>query len=336
MAVLGVGLAGCGVSEQPGKTSVEDTGQAGGSLVIYSGHSDNVLGPLVKSLEEATGVKVEVRYGDDAQLPAQILAEGAGTEADLFFLKDASGFGPLVEAGRLQTLPQKTLRRVPAKYHGKDGTWVGVFGGVRVLVYDPGQVGQVPTSVAELVDTRWKGKVGYAPSKESFQFLVTAMRNAWGDQKTRQWLEAMKANGSKAYMDNTDLLDAVDRGEVALGLIQQVFWHSKVAEVGQDKVRSRIAFLADDDLGGIIKVTSVGIPEGSDRVEAARKAVAYLLSPSAQKYFAEVRKQYPLIGRAITTQDLPSLDSVQGTNMDLSDPDSLVKTQQLLREVGML
>lgn len=336
VAGLTVGLAGCSSSEEASKTSAEGAPEGDGYLVIYSGQTESYLGPIIKNLEEATGLRVDVRYGDDAQLPAQILAEGVRTEADLFFLKDASGFGVLVEAGLLQALPQASLDHVPAKYRAKDGTWVGLFGGIRVLAYDPGQVSQVPKSVSELTDPRWRGKVGYAPSKESFQFLVTAMRVAWGEEKARQWLHALKANDSKAYEDNTTLVAAVDRGEVSLGLVQQYFWYKKVAEGGKDKVKVRIAFLSDGSLGSIIKVTSVGIPKGSDQTEAASKAVDYLLGPQAQKYFADGRKQYPLSAGVVTAEPLPPLDSMQGPEMDLSDSDSLKKTQELLNELGLL
>ena len=78
--LFSITLAGCGST--PGTTSERDPSEA---LVVYSGRNEQFVGPILADVEKAVGTKVEVRYGNTAELAAQLLEEGDRTEADLFF-----------------------------------------------------------------------------------------------------------------------------------------------------------------------------------------------------------------------------------------------------------
>jgi iron(III) transport system substrate-binding protein len=306
------------------------------ALDIYSGRNENLVGPLLEDLEKATGLKVQVRYGDSAELAAQIQEEGAKTRADLFFSQDAGALGALTKAGRLQRLPQQSLNRVAARFRAKDGTWVGLSGRARVFAYHPQQVPQPPKSVFELTGPAWRGRVGWAPTNASFQAFVTGMRVTAGEARTRQWLTAMKAAGTKTYNNNILALEAVDRGEIALALINHYYWYEEAAEKGQSGMRARIAFVKGGDPGGLINVAGIGVLAQTPRRAAAQQAVDFLLGRQAQTYFAQETKEYPLLAGVPTDRGLPPLNSLDGPEIDLSSLDSLERTLTLLREVGLI
>ncbi len=308
----------------------------GASLTVYSGRNENLVGPLIDKLKTATGLDVQVRYGDSAELAAQILEEGDNGRADLFFSQDAGALGALSKAGRLAAIPQATLDKVPAAYRGGDGTWVGVSGRSREIVYDPREVPAPPQSVLDLTKAEHKGQVGWAPTNASFQSFVTALRVLNGEDKAKQWLEDMKANDTKVFPNNGAILDAVDAGEIRFGLINHYYWFEKIAEKGESAVPSKLAFLPGGDPGALVNVAGVGVLKTSANAEAAQKAVDFLLSPEAQKYFADETKEYPLIGGVATAPGLPALDSLKGPDLDLSRLDSLAQTLALLQDVGLV
>ncbi|MEU4463454.1 iron ABC transporter substrate-binding protein [Streptomyces sp. NPDC024017] len=327
-------LAACGSDDKGGGDEGADS-----SLVIYSGRNEKLVKPLLDKLEKAVGVKVEVRYGDSAELAAQILEEGDRTKAGLFFSQDAGALGALSKEGMLQKLPQGTLDEVDETYRGSGGDWVGLSGRVRVIAYNPAKVGadEVPDSVFDVVEPEWKGKVGFAPTNASFQAFVTGMRVLKGDDVTRKWLQDLKANGAKTYAHNLATLDAVESGEVSLGLVNHYYWYERVAEKGEDKVNAKLHFLPGKDPGALINVAGAGILKDGGQSEAAQKAVDYLLSKEAQTYFADRTKEYPLAaGVTSTVEGLPAFESLQSPDIDLGKLESLQETLAMLQDVGLV
>lgn len=307
-------------------------------LVIYSGRNQGLVEPLLQKLEKAIGTKVEIRYGDSAELSAQILEEGDQTEAGLFFSQDAGALGALSKEGRLATLPQPTLDKVDQAYRSDKGDWVGVSGRVRVLVYHPGKVPTPPASVHDLVKPEWKGKIGYAPTNASFQAFVTGMRVLEGDDATRTWLEGLKANSPKTYGNNTDVLTAVDSGQVSIGLLNHYYWYERVAEKGEAGVTARVHYLPAGDPGGLVNVAGVGLLKGAGEKESeyAQKAAEFLLSEEAQRYFADETKEYPLAAGVSQAKGLPTLDSLDPPKIDLGKLDSLKETLAMIQGVGLV
>lgn len=327
-------LAACGSEDKDGKSRSSDS-----SLVIYSGRNEKLVKPLLDKLEKAVGTKVEVRYGDSAELAAQILEEGDRTKAGLFFSQDAGALGALSREGMLQKLPQATLDEVDDAYRGSDGDWVGLSGRVRVIAYNPDKAaeGEVPDSVFDVVKPEWKGKVGFAPTNASFQAFVTGMRVLKGDDVTRKWLEDLKANGAKTYAHNLATLDAVEAGEVSLGLVNHYYWYERVAEKGENKVNAKLKFLPGKDPGALINVAGAGILKDSGQGATAQKAVDYLLSKEAQRYFADETKEYPLAaGVTSKVEDLPPFESLESPDIDLGKLESLQETLAMLQDAGLV
>ena len=61
---------------------------------------------------------------------------GRPRPADVFFAQDPGSVGSVEQAGRLATLPQPLLDRVPERFRDPDGHWVGTSGRVRVVAYN--------------------------------------------------------------------------------------------------------------------------------------------------------------------------------------------------------
>lgn len=328
-SVLGF-VAGCGSAD--GDEGVDES-----QLVVYSGRQEALVQPVIDDFEDETGIEVSVRYGNTAQLAAQILEEGDRTRADVYFAQDGGALGALAKGDMLAELPSDLLATVDARYRSSDGTWIGTSGRSRVIVYDPDQLteDEVPDTVFDLTDPQWKGKVGISPSNASFEAFVTAIRIMEGDDRAREWLEGMASNDVQLFDNNVLILNAAEDGVIALGLINHYYWYEQVAEEGLDAVPARLKFLPGGDPGALVNVAGVGVLEGTDREDDALRFARYLLEEHAQTYFAEVTKEYPLIDGVPVAEGLPPLESLQAPGIDLSDLDTLEETLQMIEDAGL-
>ena len=328
-----------GTSSSPSSTvaSPGATGQVGGTLTVYSGRSEELVAPAIESFRKQTGVDVKVRYGESSELAATILEEGANSPADVFFSQDAGALGALSEAGRLGAIRPDLLERVRSQFRSPKGEWVGVTGRARVLAYDPRAVKEadLPTSVLELTDPKWKDKVGWAPTNASFQAFVTALRKTKGEDVARKWLVDMKANGARTYEGNTPIVLAVDSGELSVGLVNHYYVLQQASELGRDlNVGSH--FFPGGDPGALVNVAGVGTLQGAKNAAAAEAFVDYMLSRDGQSYFASQTFEYPLAEGVPADARLVPLEDIAAPRIDLSALADLQATLTLLRDTGVL
>jgi iron(III) transport system substrate-binding protein len=317
-------------------TTACGSGSDDDSLTVYSGRSEELVGPLIAQFTEETGIKVNVRYGSTAEMAAQLLEEGDNSPADVFFAQDAGALGAVSDAGQFAELPAATLERVPSQFRSPAGLWVGVSGRARVVVYNTERVAEaeLPADVGGFTDPVWRGRVGWAPPNGSFQAFVTALRVLEGDQAAAAWLDGMKANRVEAYENNVTILDAVARGEIDVGLVNHYYLDPFLRENPSAPLAMR--FGTSGGAGSLVNVAGVGVLMSSRNSAAAEQFVDFLLSDQAQSYFADETTEYPLVIGVAPPANLPDLASLRTPTLDLSQLDDLEGTLRMLRDRGVL
>jgi iron(III) transport system substrate-binding protein len=350
---LGLALVGCGgggaspgaPSASPANSTASAAPATSGppvaspepTLVVYSGRSEELVGPILERFETATGIDIAVRYAGTTELATTILEEGDNSPADVFFSQDGGALGALAEEGRLTALPADVLELVDSRFRSADGRWVGVSGRARVLAYDARELvaDDLPASVLGLTDPSWKGRIGWAPTNASFQTFVTALRVKVGEEGARDWLTRMQANAPKVYEGNAAALEAVRTGEIDVALINHYYLFQAQAESGEEYPVANHYFSGGDP-GALVNVAGVGILDGADHPIAADRLVRFLLAGEAQTYFSDETYEYPLATGVAADPRLPALDEIESPDLDLSDLRDLNGTLTLLTEVGIL
>jgi iron(III) transport system substrate-binding protein len=312
-------------------------GGSDGPLTVYSGREEELVAPLYEMFTEETGIDVEVRYGDSAELAATISEEGGNSPADVFFAQDPGSLGSVEE--QLAELPSETLDRVEDRFRDGEGRWVGTSGRSRVVVYNTDALAEddVPDSVLDLIDPKWEGRIGIAPTNASFQAFVTAMRLSAGDEATRQWLLDLHELSPKVYEKNTPIVEATAAGEVELGLVNHYYLYLVREEQPDAPIENH--FLAAGDPGALVSVAGAGVLGSSDQEGDAQRLVEFLLSDEGQRFYVEEAEEaeYPLVAGIEPRPGLPPLDELAGPDVDLTSFGAEHEaTVELLRETGYL
>jgi len=334
LLALAMGAASCGDSDDADGT---DGPLAGKTITVYSGRGEDLLQPVFEAFEAATGAKIESRYGGSADMALLIDAEGDRSPADVFISQSPGAVGFLDQADRLDSIDQSSLDRVAARYRSSNGSWVGITGRVRVLVYNTDQVdpAALPDSVLDLTGSDFEGRVGVAPANGSFQDFVTAMRSELGDDATAAWLAGMGDNSSPNYAKNSAIVDAVSRGEVPMGLVNHYYLLEALEEEPDLPAANHV--FPEGDLGSLLIVTGAGVLDTSDDKAAAQALIEFLLSDAAQTISANGEKEYPLVTGVAAPAGLEPLESIAGVVVDLDVlAGGLAGTQGLIDASGII
>ena len=304
MALLAGLLAACG-GAVPGATDDSVVSQ---SITLYNGQHEQTTDALVAGFEKATGITVNVRNDDEDTLADQIVSEGSHSRADVIYTENSQALEFLQSKGLLATVDRATLADTPAQYDSPQGDWLGVSARVSVIIYNPALISQsqLPTSVMQLADPKYRDKLAVAPQETDFQPIITSVVRADGQAAALHWLDGIKSNaGSHVYPDNETIAEQVNRGSVGFGLINQYYWYRMRAEIGVANTKARIAYFSARDPGYVVDVSGAAVLKSSAHSSAAQKFLAYLVSPAAQEIIANPAKsisfEYP-IASGVTTQ----------------------------------
>ena len=332
-ALLAAGLiAACGSAS--GATS------GAGSITLYSGQHEQTTQSLVDAFEQQTGIHVNVRYNDEDSFADEIVTEEAPPVADVFYTENSPALEYLQEKGLLAQVDAATLGQGPAQYNSPQGDWVGVSARVSVLIYNPSLISasQLPTSVLQLANPKYNGKLAFAAGETDFQPIVTSVARAYGDTEASSWLNGIKENaGSHIYPDNETIADEVNRGAVAFGVVNQYYWYRMKAELGASNVHSKIAYFAPHDPGYVVDVSGAGILKSSKNQADAQKFLAFLVSKQGQEIIADSNSyEYPLDDGVQTTAPETPFNQLQPNSISIADLGDGSTAISLLQKAGLL
>jgi iron(III) transport system substrate-binding protein len=340
--VAGLALAVCGVLAGCGSSGSDPSSAQ--SITLYSGQHEQTVNGLVAAFEKQTGITVHVRNDDEDMLANLIAVQGSHSPADVFYTENSPALEFLQEKGLLAPVAASTLARTPAKYNSPAGDWVGVSARVSVLIYNPSLIAesQLPTSVMQLADPKYRGKLAVAAGETDFQPIVTSVVKTYGQAAALRWLGGMKSNAASHLLpDNETLVNDVNRGQVAFGLINEYYWYRLKAEIGASAMHSQLAYFAPRDPGYVIDVSGAAVLKSSQHQAAAQKFLAFLVSQQGQDVLGraagnEQSYEYPLADGVTTSAPETPFGQLQPNPITIADLGDGSAAIALLRQAGLL
>jgi iron(III) transport system substrate-binding protein len=317
---------------------------SGPSITLYNGQHEQTTDGLVSAFEQKTGITVNVRNDDEDTLANLIALQGSNSPADVIYTENSPALEFLQGKGLLAPVSASTLSRVPARYSSPQGDWVGVSARVSVIIYNPSLISrsQLPTSVLQLADPKYQGKLAFAAGETDFQPIVTSVIRTYGQAAALRWLDGIKANAASHIVpDNETIAYEVNRGQVAFGVINQYYWYRLKAEMGASAMHSQLAYFAPHDPGYVLDVSGAAVLKSSKHQVAAQEFLAFLVSKQGQDIIAraagnEQSYEYPLASGVTTSAPETPFDQLQPNSITIADLGDGSAAIALLRQAGLL
>jgi iron(III) transport system substrate-binding protein len=244
----------------------------------------------------------------------------------------------LEQHGFLAKLDTATLAQIPAKDDSPTGQWVGLALRVSSLVYDPSQwpASKLPKSVLDLAQPQWKGKIGIAPTDSDFPPLVGAVIAKYGPKVAATWLAGLKRNAT-LYQDDESVVAAVNRGDVATGVINQYYWYRLRLEVGKSSMHSTLYYFPNGNAGSITNISGAAVIATSKHPALAQKFVRFLGSAAAQEIISSGDDfEYPARPGIKPNPQLPPLNAIAHATLSASVLGNDEEATKLLEKSGLV
>ena len=306
-------------------------------LTIYSAQHENLTEAWAKKFQEDTDIEVQIRYGSDSSMGAQIVQEGAKSPADVFLTENSPAMTTVQNAKLLAPVDAGTLAQVGDAYAPSSKEWVGIAARSTVLVYNPTKISEaeLPKSILDLQDPKWAGRWGAAAGGADFQAIVSAILATQGEEKTAAWLKGLK-DGAKIYQNNIAVMKAVNAGQVPVGIMYHYYWYRDQALTKAGSGNTKLLYFRNEDPGAFVSVSGGAVLKSSKHAANAQKFLAFVTSAEGQKMLATSDAKEYAVGKGVASDAaLEPLDSLQAPKVDpytLNGP----KVIELMTAAGIL
>lgn len=313
---------------------------AADKLTIYSGRSERLIKPVLDEFTKKSGIHVELLSSGTTELVNRLKAEGDRTAADVLITNDAGSLELARTAGVLRPLSMREIdRAIPSQFRAPDNAWVGLSGRFWIIVYNtsmlkPKQLG----SLLDLADPKWKGKIAIPNSgSEYLQAGVSVIRATHDDNKTKQFLQGLKDNaGSQVYQKSSQIVDAVAKGQVALGIVNHYYIYRHLAKHPKAPIAAFMPDQQEGGMGAIMNVAGIGVVKSTKHLDSAKLLIEFLVAQAGQKLFADLNKEYPLHPEVKADPALVERKSFRAAQVPLTKLAELREpTLLLIEQVGL-
>jgi iron(III) transport system substrate-binding protein len=325
-------LAGCGEGSLEAGGSLDP-----GKLTIYSAQHKNLTEQWAKAFQDETGIDVQIRYGSDSSMAAQLVTEGSRSAADVFLTENSPAMTTVSRDGLFATVDPATIAQVGPDHVPSSHDWVGIAARATVLVYNPSKVSEaeLPTSLMDLAKPEYAGRWGAAAGGADFQAIVSAVLATKGEEATKTWLAALKS-GAKIYQNNIATMKAVNSGQVPMGVIYHYYWYRDQALEKASSGNTKLHYFKHQDPGAFVSLSGGGVLKSSKHAADAQKFLAFVTGPKGQQILASSDAMEYAVGRGVASDPaLPPLESLEAPKIDpftLNGP----KVIELMTQAGIL
>ena len=270
---------------------------------VYSARHYDSDDELFAMFTEQTGIRVNKIESSAAELVVRIKSEGANSPADVLITVDASNLWRADQEELFQPIQSDVLdAAIPPNLRHPDGHWFGLATRARVIVYNKEAVEPSDLSTYEdLATDTWKNRICIRSSTNVYnQSLLASLVASSGLETAEAWAKAVVNNMARPPQGgDTDQIKAVAAGECDLAVVNHYYLARLIAS--EDEADNRVAdkvgifFPNQQERGAHINISGAGVVKDAPNLENAVAFIEFLVSPEAQKIFADQNNEFPVV-----------------------------------------
>ena len=316
LALVGVSAVFC-----PGcDRKTEQAGQQ--EVVVYTALDRQFSEPILSVFTQQTGIKVSAVYDTESTktvgLVNRIRAEARRPRCDVFWNNEILNTLQLKAEGLLQPCRPSQAAAFPAGYRDPEGYWYGFAARARVILVNTDLVKpeEVPQSLRDLADPRWRGRVGIAkPLFGTTASHVACLFALLGESEAKELLEALKQNEIRVVAGNKTCAEMVGNGQLDCGLTDT---DDALIELESGKpVRIIFPDGGPDEMGTLLLPNTLAVVKGAPHAAAAERLIDYLLSPEVEAKLARGPSgQIPLHPKTAAQSRAVRLEDIKQMQVD--------------------
>ncbi len=274
-------------------------------LIIYTSRKEHLVKDIFKKYEKETGIKIRYRTGSAKALIESIKAEKEKTMADILLTVDAGNLWFADNNNLFAKINSNVLNRnIPKYLRNNHNTWYGFSIRARTIVYNHKNV---PTSMLstyeDLGSDKWNKKLCLRTSKKIYtQSLVAMMIKELGYEKAKNTVKNWVSNISEIFSSDTSIIKAIDSGQCHVGIVNSYYLGRYIKKNPNTHVK--LFWPNQKSYGVHVNISGAGVIKYSKNKKEAIKFLEWLSSNNAQKYFAQVNMEYPILNEFINSDNV--------------------------------
>ncbi|MET0748402.1 MAG: iron ABC transporter substrate-binding protein [Rhizobium sp.] len=306
-------------------------------IVVYNAQHETLAQAWAAGFTKETGVKVTIRNGSDMQFANQIIEEGEASPADVFLTENSPAMTFVDAAGMFAPINADTLAQVQETFKAADGKWTGVAARTTVFAYDKTKLKEadLPGSMLDLADPKWKGRWGAAPAGADFQAIVSAFLELKGEDATAKWLAALKENAT-TYKTNSVAMKAVNAGEIDGALIYHYYWFGDQAYTAENSNNVALHYFKHQDPGAFVSISGGAVLASSQHQKEAQAFLKWITGKGGQAILRDGTSfEYAVGNGAQSNPKLVPIAELQAPKIEPSKLNSQ-KVTDLMTAAGLI
>jgi iron(III) transport system substrate-binding protein len=299
---------------------------ADGTVNVYSYRQPQLVEPLFAAFKAKTGIDVKMVFAEKG-LVERIEQEGELSPVDVLLSADV---GKLVDAAAKglgqDVVSDSITANIPANLRDEKNQWFGLTMRARVVYVSKDRVAEQTISYEDLADPKFKGKLCMRPADHPYNLgLVAAMIAKRGEEKTKTWLDGLKANlALKPNGNDRAQAKSVAAGECDIAIANTYYMglmqtNEKETEQKEWAAASRIVFPASAEMGTHVNISGMLLAKNAPNKSQALQLMEFLASDEAQALYAAQNFEYPVNPNVKPSETVTAWGSFTPDSLNVSE-----------------